>query len=297
MSTEIPYKYVGSLNGPAYYKACPIRYNHEREQDATYSFHSYSTKLEPWEQIKSVRTLPSHCMTLVIKGELHLSWSEYKDVVVRSGEMYFLPRGAEVSGYIVGDVELVILTIGRGMTGKELNDLRNMKTYEKFQKFEFKPLPMHPLMMRLAESVKEYLVSGVNCSHLHQAKCSELYVILHWYYSIADNAQLFYPMAGAVSEFRNFILDNFHITTSIDDLVSKSNMSRSTFDRKFKETFSVTPRKWIDEHTRQTIIAKASEPNIAVKDLMYEVGVYNSSQFTKLCKRLCGVAPSKLIRP
>lgn len=29
---------------------------------------------------------------------------------------------------------------------------------------------------------------------------------------------------------------------------------------------------------------------------MYDVGVYNSSQFTKLCRRLCGVTPSALIR-
>ncbi len=290
-----PYKFSYDLNGPVYYKTCPVRHNHEKE--TTFRFYSYSTTVEPWEQLKTVRTLSSHCLSLVIKGEVHLSRGEYKDVVARSGEMYFLPRGAEVSGYVVGETEVIVSTIGRGMTGKELNDLRNMKSHERFQKFEFKPMAMNPPMMRLAESIKEYLVSGVDCSHLHEAKSCELYVILHWYYSIADNAQLFYPMAGAVSAFRNFILDNFYITTSIDDLVAKANMSRTTFDRKFKETFSVTPRKWIDEHTRQVIIGKASEPNVSVKDLMYEVGVYNSSQFTKLCKRLCGVTPSQLIRP
>ncbi len=211
--------------------------------------------------------------------------------------MFFLPRGAEITGYIIGEVNFIVAIIERGMTSKELNDMRIMKSHEKFDRYEFKPMVMHPPMLRLAESIKEYLVNGVNCSHLHEAKFNELYVILHWYYSLADNADLFYPMAGAVSEFRNFILDNFHITTSIDEIVTKSNYSRSTFDRKFKETFSTTPRKWIEEHTRQLIISKASEPNITVKDMMYEVGVYNSSQFTKLCTRLCGVAPSKLIRP
>lgn len=292
-----PYRYVGNLNGPAYYKTCPIRYNNEREQNMTFSFHSYSTKMETWEQLKGVRTLSLHCLSLLIKGELHLTWGEYKDVVIRAGEMYFIPRGAEVSGYIVGDVEVIIATIGRGMTGKELDDLRKMKTHEPFQKYEFKPLPMHPPMIRLAESIKEYLVSGVNCSHLHESKSSELYVILHWYYSIADNSQLFYPMAGAISEFRNFVLDNYKVTTTIDELVERANMSRSTFDRKFKETFGTTPKLWIEEQTRQTIISKASEPNVTVKDMMYEVGVYNSSQFTKLCRRLCGVTPSQLIRP
>ncbi len=289
-----PFKYAANLNGPAYYKTCPILHAHDKLH---FKHHEYSTTLQPCEQLKNVHTFVYHALIFQLKGEVHINWGEHKDVVIRAGEMYFLPRGAEITGYIVGEVNFVVAIINRGMTAKELNDMRMMKAYETFDKYEFKPMVMHPPMLRLAESIQEYLVSGVNCTHLHQAKFNELYVILHWYYSQADNAQLFHPMAGAISEFRNFILDNFHITTSIDDLLSKSNMSRSTFDRKFRETFATTPRKWIEEHTRQLITSKASEPNVRAKDIMYEVGVYNSSQFTKLCKRLCGVAPSKLIRP
>lgn len=73
-------------------------------------------------------------------------------------------------------------------------------------------------------------------------------------------------------------------------------MSRSTFDRKFKENFGMTPQRWIDLQTRILILRKASELNVSVKDIMYEVGVYNPSQFTKLCTRLCGFPPSKLIK-
>ncbi len=297
MNKNYSFSYACNLNGPAYFKKCPTRHNHEREQDMTFKLHSFTVNDEPWEQLSRSYTLSSHCLSLLLAGELHINWGEHKDVVVKAGEMYFLPRGAEVSGYFVGDVDMVVAVMGRGMTGKELDDLRAMKNHERFQNYEFKPLPMLPPMVRLAESVKEYLEAGVNCSHLQQSKCSELYVILHWFYSIADNAQLFYPMAGAISEFRDFILDNFKLTTSIDELAAKANISRSTFSREFKETFSTTPHKWIDEHTRLLIIRKASEPNVSVKDIMYEVGVYNPSQFTKLCKRLCGVTPSKLIRP
>ncbi len=294
---NIPFKYLGTLNGPAYYQICPVRYNHEKNGSLTYTFHSYSTNKEPREQLMNTRTLSSHTLSFLLSGELHITWGEWRDVVVKAGEMYFLPRGAEISGYIVGNVEVVVANIRRGMTGKELDDLRKMKDHEQFQKYEFKPMEMCPPMLHLAESVKDFLTMGVNCAHLHEAKACELYVVLHWFYSLADNAQLFYPMVGAISEFRSFILNNFKVTTSIDALIEKSNMSRSTFDRKFKDTFNTTPGKWIDELTRQTIISKASEPNVSVKDIMYEVGVYNPSQFTTLCKRLCGVPPSQLIRP
>lgn len=290
---NIPFKFACKLNGPAYYKTCPILHDHEMLR---FKYHEYSTFMPMADQLQHTRTMSHHSLVFQLSGETHLSWGEHKDVTIKAGEMYFLPRGAEISGYIVGDVQIVVAMVQRGMTNKELDDLRMMKTHERFEKYEFKPMIMHPPMLRLAESVKEYLVTGVNCSHLHESKFNELYVVLHWYYSLADNAQLFYPMAGAVSEFRNYILDNFRVGTTVDDLAQKACMSRSTFDRKFKETFSTTPRKWIEEHTRQLIISKVSEPNVTVKDIMYEVGISNSSQFTMLCKRLCGVVPSKLIR-
>lgn len=281
------------IKDQSYHTVCPILHTEGR---LLFKYHEYSTKMKPSEQLTYSRTMPYHVLVFQLSGQAYLSWGEYKDVEIKAGEMYFLPRGAEVSGYIVGDVSYVIAEIARGMSNKELDDLRKMKNYEKFTEYEFKPMAMHPPMLRLAESVREYLVNGVNCVHMHEAKFSELYVILHWYYSIADNAQLFYHMAGSISEFKNFILDNYKVGTLIEDLVERSNMSRSTFDRKFKEAFNTTPLKWIEEHTRQLIISKASEPNITVKDIMYELNIYNSSQFTNLCKRLCGMTPSKLIR-
>ncbi len=289
-----PFKDLELLNGPAYYQTCPILHSNERLR---FRYHEYTTDLVASEQLEILRTISSHALVFLLEGEFNMNWEDQRDILVRAGEMFFLQRGAEVSGYIKGDVSFVVAIIDRGLTSKELNDLRMMKEYEQFKHYKFKPMVMHPPMLRLAESVKDYLVRGVNCAHLHEAKFNELYVILHWYYSQADNAQLFYPMAGAVSEFRDFILKNYHITTSMQEILEKSNMSRSTFDRKFKETFSTTPHKWIEEHTRQMIVSRASEPNVTVKDIMYEVGVYNPSQFTQLCKRLCGVIPSKLIRP
>ncbi len=289
-----PFKYEANLNGLAYYKICPVLHAHE---NLRFKNHKYSTNLSIEEQLKLTHTISYHALVFQLEGEVHINWGEHKDVVIKAGELYFLPRGAEITGYIVGEVNFVVAIIDRNMTSKELDDLRTMRNHESFERYEFKPMPMHLPMLRLAESVREYLESGVNCSHLHQAKFNELYVVLHWYYSLADNAQIFYPMAGEISEFRDFVLDNFSVTTSFEELLAKANMSRSTFDRKFKATFATTPRKWLEEHTRQLIISKASEPNVTVKDMMYEVGVYNSSQFTKLCKRLCGVAPSKLIRP
>ncbi len=262
----------------------------------SFRFHKFSTDKPPSVQLRTVHTLSFHALVFQLKGETHLNWGEFRDVVIGEGEMYFLPHGAEVSSYIVGDVSVIVAMIDRDITIKQLDELRKVRSFEAFDKYEFAPLKMNSQMLRFAESISDYLRFGVNCANFHEAKSSELYVIFRWYYSMAENAQLFHPMAGEMSEFRYFILDNFTTTISIEALAQKANMSRSTFERKFKETFSTTPQKWIEEHTRQLIITKAGEPNVSVKDIMYEVGIYNPSQFTKFCKRVCGVTPSELIR-
>lgn len=293
MITKIQSEYTRDLEVPTFRRNCTASHNQDK---LSFKYYHYSSNLDKIEQQSRKRTVKCHSLVLQLEGEMHINWGEHKDVVIKAGEMYILPHGAEISGYIVGDVGCVVVKIKRGLTARELVALREIKKHEEFDKYEFKPMIMHPPMVNLAESVRNYLINGVTCFHLHEAKYAELYVILHWYYSLAENAQLFYVITGGESEFRNFILDNYKINTPINELVVKANMSRSTFNRKFKEAFNTTPTKWIDELTRQAIVNKASEPNVSVKDVMYELNIDNPSHFTQLCKRLCGVVPSELIR-
>lgn len=289
------YKYAGSPCEDAYYQSCTI-INASRKLGLI-KYHSYSTPSDHLSRrLEYTRTLTSHTVILQLSGEAHINWKKHKDVVIKAGQMYFLPRGAEIYGYIVGDLRHIEIKIDRQMSNKEIEDLRKMREYENFKAYQFKAMDMVPQMSSYAHSLESYLIKGVNCTHLHEAKLAELLVIFHWYYSITDNALFFYPMATSISQFKNMVLTNYSLTTTIEELVERSNMSRSTFDRKFKENFNTTPHKWIDEQVRQAIISKASEPNVTVKDIMCELEIYNQSQFTNLCKRLCNVTPSKLIK-
>lgn len=228
---------------------------------------------------------------------MRISWDKFKDVEIKPGDFYFLPRGAIVSACIVGEkISYLVARLEHYIDNKVFADLIAIKQNSDMFDYSFLPVSMTPTMLRFVESMKDYLVKGVNSPQLHNIKMIELQVILTWYYSQIDCLNLLYPVIGCNTKFENFILDNYSISTSIEDLVLKSNMSRSTFDRKFKESFGMTPLKWMEEQVRQRIISKSSEPNVTVKDVMYEVEVYNQSQFTQLCKRLFGITPSQLIK-
>ncbi|MFR9531636.1 MAG: AraC family transcriptional regulator [Rikenellaceae bacterium] len=256
-----------------------------------------TTSLKPEEQLAHMNTVTYNAIFFQLDGELHINWDRHKDVVIRPGDIYFLPRGANVSACTIGGgISYVVARLEHNIDSTIFNEQLKIKSNITPSAYIFAPLPIRPPMMRFVESMKNYIIEGADCAQLHSIKLIELYIIFRRYYTTDECANLFHPIIGHNSKFETFILDNYHMSVSIEDLVQKAKMSRSTFDRKFKDTFKITPLKWIDEQTRQRIFSKASEPNVTIKDIMYEVDIYSHSQFTNLCKRLCGMSPSQLIR-
>ncbi|MFI3324013.1 MAG: AraC family transcriptional regulator [Rikenellaceae bacterium] len=252
---------------------------------------------ETMEQQRShVNILTHNAIFFQLEGELSISWDEFKDVRIKAGELYFLPRGATVSACIVGEkIRYIAARLEHSLDNSAIfNDL--FKDGTQSISYTFAPFPIEEPVAHFLDSIRCYIVNDMNMDRLQSIKFLELYILLQGCYSNEKLATLFYPVLKSGSKFKTFILDNYQVTVSIDELARRANMSRSTFDRTFKEHFGMTPHKWIDIQTTILIQRKASEPNVTVKDIMYEVGIYNSSQFTQLCRRLCGMTPTELIR-
>ncbi len=253
--------------------------------------------LEPKEQLKEINTLTHNALFFQLEGRLSISWGAFKNVEIKAGEMYFLPRGAVVSACVLDrSAKYIAVRLDHDIDNTRVFNalLRSQRRTEDFD-YVFKPLEIRDTMKIFLDSVSRYAIDVIKSEQLNNLKLLELYIIFNNYYTKEECVNLFYPIVKRDSKFKSFILDNYKVSVTIEELVQKANMSRSTFDRTFKENFGTTPLKWIDIQTRILIMRKAAEPNVTVKDMMYDVGVYNPSQFTQLCKRLCGVTPSKLI--
>lgn len=249
------------------------------------------------KQRQQVNTLTHNAIFFQLKGELNISWGVYKNIVVKPGTLYFLPRGAEVSAYIIDNsIEYIVARLDHDIDKRFIYDNQAALASFNADAYTFSTLPIREPLKILLDSIMCYSKEQTDNKQLQNLKFIELYLIFSNYYTKFERLNLFYPALKTSSKFKTFILDNYNISTTIEELAVKANMSRSTFDRTFKENFGMTPHKWIDLQTSAIILRKASEPNVTIKDIMYEIGVYNPSQFTQLCKRLCGVNPSQLTR-
>lgn len=268
------------------------------DNDPQYGFkyRDINTTFDIEKQKEQINTLTHNAIFFQIEGELHISWGEYQDVIIHPGELYFLPRGATVSAYVVGgQTKYLAVRLDHNVaTAKSFSSILSAEARSCSNRFS--PLPIVEPLSIFLDSIKHYIIDGVANPHVQEIKFAEMLFIFNKYYTNEERANLFHSISDGDSKFKTYILDNFKPHTSVNELVEKAHMSRSTFDRKFKEAFGTTPLKWVNIQSRILILRKAAEPNVTVKDLMYEVGVYNASQFTKLCKRICGVLPSQLVR-
>lgn len=262
-----------------------------------FKYRKVKSTIDHEEQLAQVHTMTHNAVFFQLGGELVINCEEHETIRVSPGELYFLPRGVKIKAYIVGEqVEYIVARLEHDVDSKSMfHELFSDVNRSTHHTYVFSTLPINEPLNAFIDTIKYYILNGLDNQRLQNIKFLELYILLNSCYTKDECINLFYPVLKKNSKFKTYILDNYKVSVTIAQLVKNANMSRSTFDRTFKENFGMTPHKWIDIQTRVVIFRKAAEPFVTVKDIMYEVGVYNSSQFTKLCKRLCGVTPSSLI--
>ncbi len=260
-----------------------------------FKYRAIESILSPTEQKRQINTMTHNAIFFQLEGILQVSWGEHRDTIINPGEFFFLPRGVEVSACILSDsIKYIAVRLDHELEiDNPFNDL--FEECENSITYKFAPLQFRGQMGRFIEMMKLYIIDGADSVRLHDIKVLELFMLLRSYYTAQECTNLFHPILKKSSKFKTYILNNYRVSVSIDELAEQANMSRSTFDRTFKKHFNTTPHKWIDTQTRTLILRKSAEPNTTVKDIMFEVGIDNPSQFTHLCKRLCGEIPSKLL--
>lgn len=89
------------------------------------------------------------------------------------------------------------------------------------------------------------LKEGLGCIHYHQIKRDELFLYLRAGYTKEELALFFYPVLGQNLEFKDFVLMNSRKIFDVKNFALQANMSQSTFNRRFKETFNETAKNWL----------------------------------------------------
>jgi AraC-like DNA-binding protein len=103
-------------------------------------------------------------------------------------------------------------------------------------------------------------------------------------------AAMFKPMD---IEFKSTIQSNMYSNLSIDELARLCHLSTSSFKRKFNETFSTSPKKYISQKKVEKAAALLKTDDSRISDIAYDVGFDSVATFNRNFTSIYGKSPSE----
>ncbi|WP_302568196.1 helix-turn-helix domain-containing protein [Culturomica massiliensis] len=235
-------------------------------------------------------------VVILIEGECIISCNQYDNRKISSSEMVLLPRGALVDAYTQKDCKLLLFSFGMVRNVCDVNMLQSYYDLCNDVHYDFTPLEIRHPLNEFIDLLVFCLKSGMNCAHLHEIKHKEFFLYLRGFYTKEEIVQLFFPIMGKKSKFKDMVLKNYTKAENVEELIELLKMSKNAFYAKFSKEFGMSPRQWMLKQIRHQVFIKAAIPNITIKELMDLFNFDSPVQFNRFCMREFNCTPGELIK-
>jgi AraC family L-rhamnose operon transcriptional activator RhaR/AraC family L-rhamnose operon regulatory protein RhaS len=106
-----------------------------------------------------------------------------------------------------------------------------------------------------------------------------------------DNISEINEPSFKIGQAVSFINSNFRKNIKLEDIISKSDMSRSTFMRKFHQAIGTTPVNFLLQARMNEACRLLQQSNQNISEIAYQVGFNDSNYFTRQFDRMFGMTP------
>lgn len=241
------------------------------------------------------RFLDTTFLVFVVNGKIEVKSADGKPVKIGTGQFFLLPGGKQIQTYAEEDTCFLLCPFSTNLNLCSRFSLQQLSVSLPLRaSSDFFPLALDNRLSKFLSLLVDCLKDGLGCIHYHQIKREELFLYLRAGYEKDTLARFFYPILGRDMEFKLFVETYSQRVFNVKDLAVRANMSLSTFNRRFKETFHDTAKNWLmlrklEQLKNDIVMGNASFASIADK--------YHFSSISYLitfCKKHFGKTPSEL---
>lgn len=233
----------------------------------------------------------SNYFIFLFTGGIIIDFNQYTNRPISENEMFFLPKNHKFKWQAIAETTLMLT--GYNASVFPCSNVKNRILFKRksIVKFLCRGIPMKEEMKSLVYQMKNYVDTGINCHHLYLLKYKEMQLLFKHCYTQEEIAQIFYMSLGNSPLFVEMILDNYSKVKTSKELAHLLGYSMRQFEKLFKENFDDTPYKWMQERKAKQILQKLMDPDIPLKQIMYEFKFNTSSHFNFYCKQHLGGTP------
>lgn len=231
-----------------------------------------------------------------LKGYFMVNCNQFTRHQFAEQEMVLLPKSSMIKISGQQDNRLVLMYFDAPEESCDKNDLQLLINGSQSINYCFSPISIRYPLASFLEMLVYCLQTGMdNNVNLHHIMHREFFLLLKGFYSKNEIIALFYPIIGKEPDFRDLIMENYLKVDNIEELILLTRMGRSSFYVKFKETFGITAKQWMQKQIGERILGKVIEPGISVKQLMETCGFESHSRFYRYFKQHFKCTPKEFI--
>lgn len=228
----------------------------------------------------------------MIEGSLEFSCNG-ENLKVSAGNMICVSRGNLCKIYSPGNGSAVIALFDNMLQSCEKVAISKLYSQNIQTPDGVNLLHIKSNLQLFLDLLIRYLEDGANCFHFHELKLKELFWLIRFYYTRAEQAAFLNSILGNDYEFKRLVLENYRKVRTVKELAGLCGSSLSSFKRKFLKEFREPASDWLQKQMNGMIKYKLADENIPLGDIAEELNFSSLPQFCRYCKRNFGCTPGE----
>lgn len=234
-------------------------------------------------------------LVFMLEGDVEIRYEVDKYFYPQAGYMFLLPKNQQITAYARKATTLLLCSFASDLK------LCSRFSIQQLSRYVIGDISQEPYCLKLDERIQGFLPllvsslrEGLGCVHYHQIKRDELFLYLRAGYTKEELALFFYPILGKDMEFKDFVLMNSRSIFDVKDFAIRANMSLSTFNRCFKETFNATAKTWLLLRKQEFVRSDVTLSTLPFSEIAEKYQFSSTSYLTTFCKKYFGKTPNEL---
>jgi len=236
------------------------------------------------------KIIVSHSIVYIISGHVEIQTYDYEKFTVDDGEMLFMPRDSYlISDYIKNqkDMEVYLFFFDYAFASEFIKN-NNIKKDSKKNKIT---------KLKISDNITNYIKALKNIDYIDKENINllkiKIFELLHLICeSNTDFINILKAQENTKTDIQTYMLKHYDKNLSVNDWANLSGYSLSTFNRKFKQEYSLSPKKWIIKQNMK-LANTALKNGLSVSKCASEFGYSNTSNFIKAFKDIYKTTPKQ----